>query len=77
MQGELGGRVERPKGTVKWFNPTKGYGFITREGGADVFVHVSAITIDADESLQEGDKVEFEIVRGPRGPQAANVRKAS
>jgi CspA family cold shock protein len=69
--------VERPKGTVKWFNPTKGYGFITREGGADVFVHVSAITIDADESLQEGDKVEFEIVRGPRGPQAANVRKAS
>jgi CspA family cold shock protein len=77
LQGELGGSVERPKGTVKWFNPTKGYGFITREGGADVFVHVSAITIDADESLQEGDKVEFEIVRGPRGPQAANVRKAS
>ena len=69
--------MERLKGTVKWFNPARGYGFITREGGADVYVHISAIATDADESLQEGDKVQFEIVRGPRGPQAANVRKAS
>ena len=69
--------MERLKGTVKWFNPAKGYGFITREGGADVFVHHGSIVTDADESLQEGDEVEFEIVRGPRGPQAASVTKVS
>jgi len=69
--------VERLKGTVKWFNPAKGYGFIAREGGADVFVHHSSIVTDDDESLQEGDEVEFEIVRGPKGPQAASVTKVS
>jgi CspA family cold shock protein len=68
--------VERLKGTVKWFNNAKGYGFIGREGGPDVFVHYSAITADGYKSLQEGDQVEFEIAQGPKGPQAANVTKA-
>ena len=69
--------MERLKGTVKWFNNAKGYGFIGREGGPDVFVHYSAITADGYKSLQEGDVVEFEIVQGQKGPQAANVSKAS
>jgi CspA family cold shock protein len=62
-------------GQVKWFNNAKGYGFIGREGGADVFVHYSAIVGDGYKSLQEGDTVEFEIVQGQKGPQAANVVK--
>ena len=65
------------KGTVKWFNNAKGYGFIGREGGPDVFVHYSAITADGYKSLQEGDQVEFEIAQGPKGPQAANVTKGA
>ena len=63
------------QGTVKWFNNSKGYGFIGCDGGADIFVHYSAIIGDGYRTLQEGDRVEFEIVRGPKGPQAANVRK--
>ena len=65
------------RGTVKWFNNSKGYGFIGRDDGPDVFVHYSAITGDGYRTLQEGDPVEFEIVQGPKGPQAANVQKAS
>jgi CspA family cold shock protein len=72
-----GAYVERLKGTVKWFNNAKGYGFIGRDDGPDVFVHYSAITADGYKSLQEGDAVEFEITQGPKGPQAANVSKAS
>jgi cold shock protein len=68
--------VERLKGVVKWFNNAKGYGFIGRDNGADVFVHYSAISTDGYKSLQEGDEVEFEITQGPKGPQAANVSKA-
>jgi len=63
-------------GTVKWFNDAKGYGFITREDGEDVFVHFSAIQGDGFKSLQEGDRVTFEVVQGKKGPQAANVKKA-
>jgi len=69
--------VERIKGTVKWFNNAKGYGFLGRDGGPDVFIHYSAITSDGYKSLQEGDKVEFEIVQGQKGPQAANVSKTT
>jgi CspA family cold shock protein len=64
------------QGTVKWFNNSKGYGFIGRDDGPDVFVHYSAISGDGYRTLQEGDPVEFEIVQGPKGPQAANVAKA-
>ena len=60
-------------GQVKWFNSEKGYGFIEREDGDDVFVHFSAIQSDGFKTLEEGQKVEFEIVEGQRGPQAANV----
>jgi cold shock protein len=67
----------RLKGTVKWFNNAKGYGFIGRDDGPDVFVHYSAITSEGYKSLQEGDSVEFEIIQGQKGPQAANVTKAS
>ncbi len=66
-----------PKGTVKWFNDAKGFGFIAQEGGKDVFVHFSAIAATGFRSLAEGDEVEFEIVEGPKGLQAANVTKAS
>lgn len=62
-------------GQVKWFNNAKGYGFIGRSDGADVFVHYSAIVGDGYKSLQEGESVEFEIVQGQKGPQAANVSK--
>ena len=63
------------KGTVKWFNNAKGFGFIGRDDGPDVFVHYSALIADGYKSLQEGDPVEFEIVDGQKGPQAANVTK--
>ncbi len=66
---------ERIKGTVKWFNTTKGYGFIQREGGADVFVHYSAIQGNGFRNLEEGQPVEFTLVDTPKGPQAADVVK--
>ena len=69
--------MERISGTVKWFNDAKGFGFISREGGPDVFVHYSGIEGGGFKSLGEGDQVEFEIVQGEKGPQAANVRKLS
>ena len=72
-----GAYVDRLKGTVKWFNNAKGYGFIGRDDGPDVFVHYSAISSEGYKSLQENDAVEFEIVQGTKGPQAANVSKAS
>ncbi len=65
------------KGRVKWFNDSKGYGFIEQEDGPDVFVHFSAIQADGFKSLKEGEIVEFEITEGPKGPQAANVVKVS
>jgi cold shock protein len=61
-------------GTVKWFNPDKGYGFIAVDSGEDVFVHFSAIQSSGFRSLDEGQAVEFDITPGPKGPQAANVR---
>ena len=64
------------QGKVKWFSAEKGYGFIEREDGGDVFVHFSAIQEDGFKSLTEGQEVEFDIVDGARGPQAANVKKA-
>ncbi|RXT03987.1 cold shock domain-containing protein [Ammoniphilus sp. CFH 90114] len=63
------------QGKVKWFNAEKGFGFIERDGGDDVFVHFSAITGDGFKTLEEGQSVEFDIVDGARGPQAANVVK--
>ncbi len=62
------------EGTVKWFNDSKGFGFIQREDGPDVFVHHSAIVGEGFKSLQEGGRVEFEVTQGPKGPQAANVK---
>jgi CspA family cold shock protein len=62
-------------GKVKWFNEAKGFGFIERAGGPDVFVHYSAIVGDGFRTLQEGDEVTFEVTQGPKGPQAANVSK--
>lgn len=67
--------MERITGTVKWFNNDKGFGFIERQGGPDVFVHFSAILGDGYRSLEEGQQVEFEVVNGPKGLQAAAVRK--
>ncbi len=63
------------QGTVKWFNDSKGFGFISQEGGEDVFVHHTAIQMDGFRSLSEGDRVECEVVKGPKGLQAQNVRK--
>lgn len=65
------------QGKVKWFNSAKGYGFIGRDGGPDVFVHFSAIQANGFKSLQEGENVEFEVETGDKGPQAANVIKVS
>ena len=67
--------MARLQGKVKWFNNSKGYGFIGQEDGADVFVHYSAIQSEGYKSLQEGDTVEFEITQGQKGPQAENVIK--
>ncbi len=64
-------------GTVKWFNESKGYGFIEQEDGADLFVHYSSITAEGFKTLHEGDKVEFDIEESPKGPRAANVRVIS
>jgi CspA family cold shock protein len=68
---------ERITGTVKWFNGGKGYGFIAREGGDDVFVHYSAIQIDGYKNLEEGQRVEFSVEKGPKGLQATNVTLSS
>jgi len=65
-----------PKGSVKWFDDRKGYGFIARESGKDIFVHFSAIQGAGFKTLTEGEEVEFEIVNGPKGEQATNVQKA-
>ncbi len=65
----------REQGTVKWFNETKGYGFIKRNGGADVFVHYSAIQGEGFKTLNEGDKVSFEIAESPKGLEARNVAR--
>ena len=65
-----------PRGSVKWFDDRKGYGFIAREGGKDIFVHFSAIQGNGFKTLSEGEEVEFEIVNGPKGEQATNVQKA-
>ena len=66
--------MAREQGVVKWFNASKGYGFIQRQSGEDVFVHFSAITQEGYKSLTEGQRVEFEVVQGPKGAQAANVQ---
>jgi CspA family cold shock protein len=64
---------ERITGTIKWFNASKGYGFIERQGGPDVFVHFTAIQAEGYRTLKEGQKVEFTIEQGPKGPQASDV----
>ena len=64
-------------GTVKWFNDAKGYGFITPDSGADVFVHHTSINAEGYRSLAEGERVEFDVAQGPKGPQAINVRLAN
>lgn len=71
----LGGFLIMFKGKVKWFNAEKGFGFIERDNGNDVFVHHSAINMDGFRTLNEGDEVKFDIVEGAKGPQAANVTK--
>ncbi len=67
--------MDKEQGTVKWFNDSKGYGFIQRASGDDVFVHHSAIQAEGFKSLAEGEAVEFEVTKGPKGLQAANVTK--
>jgi CspA family cold shock protein len=74
--GRLAGKdTFMSKGTVKWFNDAKGFGFITQEGGPDLFVHHTAIVAEGFRSLNEGDQVEFDVVNGPKGLQAANVKR--
>jgi len=77
LKGVSVSMADRIQGTVKWFNNSKGYGFIAHDGGKDVFVHFSAITSEGFKSLSEGDKVEFTIEDSPKGPQAANVVKVA
>lgn len=77
VQMEGGESLMRVTGTVKWFNDAKGYGFIAREDGDDVFVHYSAISGSGFRSLNEGQAVEFDVVDGPKGKQAANVTRAA
>jgi CspA family cold shock protein len=67
--------IEMAEGTVKWFNDAKGFGFIVQDDGSDVFAHYSAISGDGFKSLAEGDRVNFDISEGPKGPQAANIQK--
>jgi CspA family cold shock protein len=74
-QKEYGNTMDREQGTVKWFNNAKGYGFIQRASGDDVFVHHSAIQAEGYKSLNEGETVEFTVVKGPKGLQAENVAK--
>jgi len=71
-----GGKSSMQKGKVKWFNETKGYGFITREDGVDVFVHYSEIQANGFKTLAEGQEVNFEVADGPKGPKAVSVTKA-
>jgi len=71
---ETGKSMSKEQGTVKWFNVEKGYGFIQRKSGPDVFVHQSAILTEGHGTLEQGQTVEFEVVKGEKGPQAANVR---
>jgi len=76
LKAHQGGKaVAKLQGKVKWFNNTKGYGFIGQDTGPDVFVHYSAIQMEGFKSLQEGDAVEFEVVQGQKGPQADKVMK--
>jgi CspA family cold shock protein len=72
---QSGERKKMAKGKVKWFNDAKGFGFLEQESGDDVFCHFSAIAGDGFKSLQEGDSVEFDVVKGPKGLQAENVRR--
>ncbi len=67
--------VDMPQGTVKWFNDTKGFGFVEQDGGGDVFVHQSEIQMEGFRTLSEGERVEFEVTQGPKGPKALNVRR--
>jgi CspA family cold shock protein len=71
-----GGKSSMQKGTVKWFNETKGFGFITKEDGGDVFVHYSEIQSNSFKTLAEGQEVSFDVADGPKGPKAVNVTKA-
>jgi CspA family cold shock protein len=75
--GRKGGETHVATGVVKWFNAEKGYGFISQDDGPDVFVHFSAIDMQGYKTLEEGQRVEFEVTQGQKGPQAANVRAAA